>query len=55
MPADPATSTARRGAWYGTCPRCSRPLTLTSSSDEKGRVVSIRCRECDAQKDKPRA
>ncbi|WP_431979859.1 hypothetical protein [Streptomyces qinglanensis] len=55
MPADPATSTARRGTWYGTCPRCRKPLTLTSSRDDQGRVVSIRCRECDSPKDKPRA
>ncbi|MBE9499449.1 hypothetical protein IHE61_17490 [Streptomyces sp. GKU 257-1] len=55
MPTEPATSTARRGTWYGTCPRCKKPLSPASGSDEKGRVVSIRCRECDSQKDTPRA
>ncbi|WP_431980405.1 hypothetical protein [Streptomyces qinglanensis] len=55
MPSEPATTTPRRGTWYGTCPRCSRPLTLTNSRDDQGRVVSIRCRECDSPKDTPRA
>lgn len=50
MPADRATTAPQRGTWYGTCPRCSRPLTLTSSRDEKGSVVSTRCRHCPPAK-----
>ncbi|MFI8853701.1 hypothetical protein ACIGW3_26395 [Streptomyces sp. NPDC053499] len=54
MPPEPAAITARRGTNYGTCPRCRRPLSPSSTTDDAGRVVSIRCR-CTSPKDKPRA
>ncbi|MDF4249479.1 hypothetical protein [Streptomyces sp. WMMB303] len=46
MPPEPATTTPRGGTWYGACPRCKRPLELTSGRDATGRVVSVRCRHC---------
>ncbi|MBQ1122662.1 hypothetical protein [Streptomyces sp. B15] len=57
MPPEPAAIAARRGTWYGTCPRCKKPLSLTSDRDGQVRVVSSRCSNCAAalRKDNPRA
>ncbi|MFE0875337.1 hypothetical protein ACFW4X_10715 [Streptomyces smyrnaeus] len=44
MPPEPAAIAARRGTWYGTCPRCKKPLGLTSDRQDQVRVVSSRCR-----------
>ncbi|MBO8198871.1 hypothetical protein JW613_11210 [Streptomyces smyrnaeus] len=55
MPPEPAAIAARRGTWYGTCPRCRRPLSLTSDRSDHGHVVSSRCRACPpAEKEKPK-
>ncbi|MBQ1120950.1 hypothetical protein [Streptomyces sp. B15] len=55
MPPEPAAIAARRGTWYGTCPRCKRPLSLTSDRSDHGHVVSSRCRACPpAEKEKPK-